>query len=163
MNNLSCFALVLCFLLIVGTKSFAGHTDYFDRLLIYQGVEKGLIYQKDKVNSSLFYLRAGVGYGFDDDKAFNFNLFVDKDLYGLFLHPELMWLINEFSSLKFFLTAGLDFRVKGMFETSVRTTEGIILDIFEYLSLLLGVDTRFNIYNEFYIECLGVFSVIIKI
>ncbi|MCX7958357.1 MAG: hypothetical protein N3B13_04855 [Deltaproteobacteria bacterium] len=161
MNKISYFVFLVLF--FAAAKSFAGSTDYFDRLLIYQGVEKGLIYKGGKTDSSLLYLKTGFGYGADDDKILNLNFSVDKDLNRCFVNPEFMLLVNEFSRLKFFLSAGLDFGIINKFETSFRTSEGLIFDIFSFFSLLLGIDTRINIYDDFYIESFGLVSAIIRI
>lgn len=153
-----CFIMLLC-----PTFSSAGTTDYFDRLFIYQGVEKGIVYRNGSTASSDLYLKAAIGYGFDDDKVINLNLSFNKEFERVLLNPEFTLLMREFSRIKFYLTAGLDFGIRYDFETAIRTNEGAIFDLCSFLSFVLGIDTRFNVYDQFYIESLGVFSVAIRI
>ncbi len=161
MKQITCLFLLL--FIFLPRESFSSATDYYDRLLIYQGIEKGILYREGRADSSALYLKAALGYGLDDDKILNMNLSFDKDFERVFLFPEFVLLINEFSRIKFYLTAGPDFGIKNNFETALRTSQGVIFDIFSNLSFLLGIDTRFNIYDRFYIESLGLFSVIIRI
>lgn len=155
--------LSLLFLLFSQGLVVAGVTDYYDRIILSVGVEKGVLYFDEETSASPLYLKSGLGYGLDDNKVINLNLSMDREVDRIYLTPEFLLLINEFSRIKFFLTAGLDFGLKGGFESGFRTAEGAIFDLFNHLSLSVGVDTRFNIYSEFYVVTCGIFSFVIRI
>ncbi len=153
----------ILFLLLFQRLVVAGVTDYYDRIISSAGVEKGIIYSEQESFSSPLYLKTGLGYGMDDNKIINLNLYIQSHWNRLYINPEFVFLINEFSRIKFFITAGVDFGLIDKFETGFRTSEGIIFDLFNHLSLSVGLDTRFNMYSEFYVLTCGMFSFVIKI
>ncbi len=141
----------------------ASTTDYYDRVILYGGAEKGILYSEGSTSKSPSYLKGGMGYGLDDNKLISLNISFDTDMRNIYLNPEFVLLLNEFSRLKFFLSAGLDFGIRDKFETGFRTSHGIIYDLFNHLSFSLGIDTRLNIYNGFYLISCGNLSLIIRI
>lgn len=158
MRGLSLFTFIL--LTIYSGHLSASTTDYYDRILLYTGVEKGVRYNSD---STPLYLKSGIGYGIDDDKVFNLNLMLTPDTKSVYVNPEFMLLFNEFSRLKFPVTVGIDLKVRGDFDISIRTMEGLIVDIVDYFSVMFCMDTRFNLYHTFYVESMALFSLIIRL
>jgi hypothetical protein len=161
MKNLNAF-FVIAFLSF-SSELFAASTDYYDRYLVYMGFKKGIFVKDNESYSGPLFIKSSLGYGVDDNKVVNLNLSFDKDIERLYFNPEFMLLLNEFSRVKFFITAGVDFGLLNNFESAFVTSEGVIFDLFNHLSVLLGMDNRFNFYGDFYIESMGLLSLIIRI
>lgn len=161
MKNLNVFFIIA--FLSFSSELFAASTDYYDRYLVYSGIKKGIIIKDGESYRGPLFFRGSLGYGVDDNKVVNLNLSFDKEIERLYFNPEFMLLLNEFSRVKFFITAGVDFGLLNNFESAFVTSEGMIFDLFNHLSVLLGVDNRFNFYSDFYIESMGLLSLIIRI
>ncbi|MGB9600245.1 MAG: hypothetical protein ACP5KG_12515 [Myxococcota bacterium] len=161
MKNL--YVLLTIAFLLFNSELFAASTDYYDRYMVYMGIKNGIIVKEGESYRGPLFFRGSLGYGVDDNKVVNLNLSFDRDIERLYFNPEFILLVNEFSSIKFFVTAGVDFGVLNKFESAFVTSEGVIFDLFNHLSVLLGVDNRFNFYSDFYIESMGLLSLIIRI
>ena len=142
---------------------YASNIDYYDRFLIGTGLEKGISYRSGDAKSTDLFTGLGFGYGIDDDKILNLDLFSDLDFENLIINPEFGLLLNEFSRVKFLMSIGPDATLRANFNVGLRSYEGVIFDILEHLAISAGVDTRLNLYKDVYFEFFANLSLIIKI
>ncbi len=155
--------LSLISILFIPNVSYPTTVDYYDRIFLFSGVQKGIIYRDSKSTSTPFIFKGGIGYGIDDNKLINLNLTMDEDLKRLYINPEFGLLLSEFSRIKYVFTLGPDICIKEKFSTGLRSFDGIIFDFMNNLAMSIGIETRINLYDGIYLESVASILLVIKI